>query len=238
MTGAPPAGGRAADVEQTLMAAIGCGDLEPGAVHSSASIARRYTAPVPWVRAALTALAQDRLVEPVDGAGFRPAEPSVAELGELIELRRLIEVSAARRVTERGVSDEEGRRLAVLAGATVDAARAGDVIGYIKTDLAFHLLLVGLEGDARLVELVRLLRTRCRIDKLVAPLEGCATRNAEEHLRLVHLCVAGDTAAVGELLSEHISRPLTEHRDVHPEHLTAAGRARAPGGGARGLEWP
>lgn len=190
-----------------LISAVGALALVPGADYSAERVGRWLGIPGPEVRRALRSLAAEGVVEELPDGGFRIHDPTVAELRETVELRRLLEVTAVRRTAEAGLSDAALARLRALAHGTLVAAQAHDVIGYINADMEFHVELVQTTGDAQLVEVVRVLRSRSRLRGLPeAQVEAFMLQNAEEHLRLVTLVGAGDATAAAALLDEHIAR--------------------------------
>jgi DNA-binding GntR family transcriptional regulator len=205
--GLPRLSGRRERIGDTLMAAIGARTLAAGTVYSAAHLAGQLGVPDQAVYQAMLDLTAEGLVEPVGTDGFRIGAPTVAELREMIELRMLVEIPAVRQVTDRGVSEAELATLGRLAEATMAPARDRDILGYINSDLTFHLYLLGLSGNGQLVEVVRILRSRSRLHELRE--QDCAPfmlENAREHIDLVDLLADGRVSAVDDLLRRHISR--------------------------------
>jgi FCD domain len=66
---------------------------------------------------------------------------------DVAELWALIELSALRKLADRGLTDEELATSRRLARATVRSARGGDLPGYLEADAAFHLYLLGLTSN-------------------------------------------------------------------------------------------
>lgn len=188
------------------MAAIGAGELLPGRVLSIPTVVGRYGSDARTVRAALTALGRDGLIEPLPDDRFLVAEPGWEELREIRDLRISVEVHAIRTVAEVGVSDAELRLLRRLADATAERAREGDVLGYITADLELHLELLSLVEQTQLIELVRVLRTRGRIHGVKHAPAAFMAVNAEEHRELVRLVGDGEANAAADLLRHHIGR--------------------------------
>jgi DNA-binding GntR family transcriptional regulator len=131
----------------------------------------------------------------------------VAQLGELTELRLLIELAALRRLADRGLSDQELVLVTKLADDTARSARTGDALGNLRADLVFHLCLLELTGDPVLAGIARL---------LLAPDRWCAprteepgylmAREAREHHELAGLLADGMVSAADDLLRIHLSR--------------------------------
>ena len=124
--------------------------------------------------------------------------------GDLTELLELIELPALRKLADRGMSDQELALLRKLAGATMRSARSGDVLGYLRADMIFHLYLLELTGDPALSEIARI---------LLAPAPICAprvqdlmAREAREHRELVEMLADEMISAADDLLRRHLSR--------------------------------
>jgi DNA-binding GntR family transcriptional regulator len=126
---------------------------------------------------------------------------------DLAELRLLIELPAVRRLADRGLCGEELGLARKLAGASMRAARSGDVLGYLPTDRAFHLYLLELAGDLVPSDLARLLLATDRVcASCAAESELLMAREAHEHVELVSMISAGMVSAADHLLRLHLSR--------------------------------
>lgn len=191
-------------VLHALRGALVSGQMEPGKVYSAPVLAARFgVSPTP-VREAMLELAKEGLVLPVRNKGFRVRPLSDRELDEITEMRLLLEVPTTVRAAERA-GPADLRRLRPMARRLVTAAERGDLIGYVEHDREFHLDLLALAGNQQLVELVGELRARSRLYGL----EGLAERgelaaSALEHVELLDLIAAGDTAGAAELMRRHI----------------------------------
>jgi DNA-binding GntR family transcriptional regulator len=147
---------------------------------------------------------------------------------ELAELRLLIELPALRRLANRGLSDEELALASKLADATMRAARSGDVPGYLRADMIFHLCLLELTGDPAVCDVARLVLAP---DRRCVPGAGqydlLLAREAREHRELVAMCAEGMVSAADHLLRLHLSRRsagrATPARLAEPQLVGAAG---------------
>jgi DNA-binding GntR family transcriptional regulator len=193
------------EITETLRGAVISGELKPGTVYSAPSLAEQFgVSPTP-VREAMLDLVKEGLVEIARNKGFRVTHLSAAELDDITELRALIEVPTVRRITEAGVAPETVGRLRPLAAAIEDAARRRDFIAHVTVDMEFHLALMGLSGNTRLVETVRSLRTSSRIYGLrTLPEGGALFDSSHEHTLLLDLIEAGDADGAEELMRRHI----------------------------------
>ena len=202
-------------VAQALRAALTAGELRPGVVYSAPALAADFGVSATPVREAMLDLAREGLVEAVRNKGFRITELTERDLDDYTEIRALIEVPTVGRVT-RTATAEQLERLRPLARAIVDAAKAHDLIAYLEADRRFHLDLLALAGNARLVETVGELRNRSRLYGLTRlDLAGKLVSSAEEHLELLDLMIAGDADAAEEYMARHLG---------HVRSLWAAGQ--------------
>ncbi|MBB5933316.1 GntR family transcriptional regulator [Streptomyces zagrosensis] len=191
-------------VANALRAAMIAGELRTGTVYSAPTLAAELGVSATPVREAMLALAREGLVEPVRNKGFRITELSDRDLDEYSEIRELIEVPIIGRVT-RTVCVEDLESMRPVAQEIVAAADRHDLIGYLEADRRFHLQLVGLAGNARLVEVVGDLRNRARLFGL-ARLDGNGelVASAGEHLELLDLMIAGDAEGAQECMRRHL----------------------------------
>ncbi|MEU2182588.1 GntR family transcriptional regulator [Streptomyces thermolilacinus] len=191
-------------VAHALRAALISGELQPGRVYSAPALAADFGISATPVREAMLDLAREGLVEPVRNKGFRVTEVSERDLDQYSELRALIEVPTVGAVT-RSATREQLEALRPVAEEIVVSARAHDLIGYLDADRRFHLALLALHGNDRLVETVGDLRKRSRLYGLTALDErGLLVASAAEHLELLDLMLAGDAAAAEACMSRHL----------------------------------
>lgn len=130
----------------------------------------------------------------------------------------------------RTATKEQLERLRPQAEEIVAAARKHDLIGYLEADRQFHLDLLGLAGNARLVDVVSDLRKRSRLYGLNRLDErGELTSSAEEHLELLDLMLAGDAEAAEACMTRHLShvRSLWAGQDEAAEEARPALKLRA-----------
>lgn len=193
------------EITETLRGAVISGEMKPGVVYSAPRLAERFgVSPTP-VREALLDLTKEGLVEIARNKGFRVTHLSAGELDDITELRMLIEVPVVRRIAEAGVAPEAVARLRPLVEAIDEAARQRDFIAHVTVDMEFHLALLALGGNPRLVETVRSLRTSSRIYGLRTLPEGSALFDSSpEHADLLDAVEAGDADAAEEIIRRHI----------------------------------
>ncbi|MER7770258.1 GntR family transcriptional regulator [Kitasatospora sp. NPDC096140] len=216
-------------VAHALRAALISGELRPGVVYSAPALAADFGVSATPVREAMLDLAREGLVEAVRNKGFRVTELTERDLDDYTEIRALIEVPTVGRVT-RSATKDQLEQLRPQAEAIVAAARKHDLIGYLEADRQFHLDLLGLAGNARLVDVVGDLRKRSRLYGLNRLDErGELVSSAEEHLELLDLMISGDAEAAEACMTRHLShvRSLWAGQDEAAEAERPALRLRA-----------
>ncbi|KOX21569.1 MULTISPECIES: GntR family transcriptional regulator [unclassified Streptomyces] len=202
-------------VGHALRAALIAGELRPGEVYSAPGLASDLGVSATPVREAMLDLAREGLVEPVRNKGFRITEVGERDLDQYTELRTLIEVPTVGRVTKTATR-EQLEELRPVAEEIVARAREHDLIGYLEADRRFHLALLGLSGNERLVETVGDLRKRSRLYGLTGLDEaGLLVSSAEEHVELLDLMIAGDARGAEACMRRHLG---------HVRSLWAEGR--------------
>jgi DNA-binding GntR family transcriptional regulator len=104
-----------------------------------------------------------------------------------------------------------------LADDIVQAVDRDDVVAYLEADLVFHLDLLRVLGNERLVATVRSLRDQTRQLKLAAQLGSAElTRTAASHVDLIDAMVAGDADRLHRLMVEHLEHIRTDWGPVDP----------------------
>ncbi|MFE0136351.1 GntR family transcriptional regulator [Streptomyces sp. NPDC059037] len=216
-------------VAHALRAALISGELRPGQVYSAPTLAEDFGISATPVREAMLDLAREGLVEPVRNKGFRVTEVNERDLDQYTEIRALIEVPMIGRIT-RSAAREDLEALRPVAEEIVRAARGHDLIGYLDADRQFHLSLLALSGNDRLVETVGDLRKRSRLYGLSTLDErGELIPSAEEHLELLDLMLAGQAKAAEKCMSKHLGHVRSlwaSSSSSSPEANSAAGRTR------------
>jgi DNA-binding GntR family transcriptional regulator len=197
-----------AEVERALSAAVISGELMPGTVVSVPALAARFEVSATPVREAMLDLEKRGFVESVRNKGFRITDVSESDLREIVQVRRWLEIPAVRLAAENFPVDELPRFRA-LADDIVVSSSVANFAEYFAADSAFHLALIELTGNRRLVDMVAELRSQTRLVGL-AQLKDSAEleQSAREHHELLDLLVAGDDAGAAELMYAHIGHVL------------------------------
>lgn len=188
----------------SLRAALVAGEMVPGVTYSAPALAERFGVSATPVREAMLDLISEGMIVAVPNKGFRIVETTDQDLDEMTELRRLIEVPTVGRIA-KSITPDQVDRLRVIANRIMDAAAAGDIVAYIEADRQFHLDLLGLSGNARLVGMVEQLRMSTRLyglEELAA--SGHLGRTSEEHVTLLEALGAGDRRGAERIMAQHL----------------------------------
>lgn len=216
-------------VAHALRAALISGELRPGEVYSAPALAEDFGISATPVREAMLDLAREGLVEPLRNKGFRITEVNERDLDQYTEIRTLIEVPMVGRIT-RTASKEALEALRPIAEEIVRAAHDHDLIGYLEADRRFHLSLLALSGNDRLVETVGDLRKRSRLYGLTTlDQRGELIPSAQEHLELLDLMLSGHAEAAEQCMTRHLA---------HVRSLWAKGEADKEPTGPKSPERP
>jgi DNA-binding GntR family transcriptional regulator len=190
--------------QQVIRASILAGELAAGEIYSASTIAQRLgVSPTP-VREAMLELANGGLVEPVRNRGFRILTPDEDDLDEISQLRLMLEVPSMRIVAGQA-SAADLHELSEVVEQIEATAAAADVAGFLLADRAFHLGMLELTGNRRLVGLVAQLRDQTRIAGITElAREGNLERSAAEHRDILDALEAGDADKAEELMKRHL----------------------------------
>jgi DNA-binding GntR family transcriptional regulator len=191
-------------IAAALRGSIVSGQMEQGITYSVPTLAERFGVSATPVREAMLDLVKEGLVEPIRNKGFRIVVASDQDLDEVTQLRQLIEPPTVAYVAN-SICAQSVARLRAMAEEICQRAAAGDIISYLEADRVFHLEILALAGNRRLVESVNLLRAQTRLyglSRLAA--EGTLVTSAAEHLELLDAMEAHDGASAERLARRHI----------------------------------
>lgn len=195
---------------RVLRQAIVSGQIHADGLYSATALARQLGVSVSPVREAMLTLVNEGTMEPVRNRGFRvvPLEPK--DLDEIVQLRMLLEVPAVCGLAQLELKDQLPD-LERQAHAIERAATDGDVPRFLAADRDFHLALLELTGNHRLVALVARLRDQTRLYGMQAlASRGLLTESAAEHSSILRALSEGDPVAVEQLMTRHLSHIKNE----------------------------
>lgn len=181
------------------------GQLAPGEIYSATALATELGVSASPVREAMLTLVNQGLMEAVRNRGFRVLPINDSDRREIFELRVLLEVPAMQNIAGNPQIKNRYDEFAKIADEIVDAARAGDLIGYLDADRRFHIGLLAYTENERLVTIVDGLRDHTRLFGLQKLSErGTLTASAEEHKPILDAIVGGDAKSTRDLMLKHL----------------------------------
>lgn len=198
--------------EAMLRRALLDGEMKPGEIYSANAIATQLGLSNSPVREAMMSLVNRGLLELVRNRGFRVVELDDKDKREVYDLRLLVEVEAVRRISSRGLSENQIAELRALCQKTIDLTN-GSLSEYLEADQEFHLKLVELLGNRRWLEIVEQLRDQSRVNGSYEHLEGDGKllASAQEHEQITNAVIGGEPELAAALMIQHLeyARPET-----------------------------
>ena len=182
------------------------GEFAAGEIYSSTAIAQELGVSSSPVREALLSLVDMGLMEPVRNRGFRIREMSESARNEVVAIRTLLEVPAMMSLCDHQDSLRELQPQIEAHMAEIEACAArNDLVGYLAADRKFHLQMLGVLKNQRLIQMVNMLRDQTSLvglSKLYASRELMA--EALSHRAIFKAILAGDRTKVRQLMTEHM----------------------------------
>jgi len=181
------------------------GQIEPGQVESVINVAAALGVSITPVREAIMDLANLGMVEVIRNRGFRVPVLTDHDLDEIFRIRTMVEVPAMAEVAQV-VAGAPLPRFRQLAEQITEAARDGNLTAFLELDRQFHLGLLDLLGNRRLVALVGQLRDQARMQGLQKLADrGELTHSGEEHVAIVDAIESGNAELTAELTRKHLA---------------------------------
>jgi GntR family transcriptional regulator of vanillate catabolism len=121
------------------------GEFPPGTRMSELPLVERLGVSRTPLRLALSTLEHEGLLESLDGGGYAVREFTMDEIHDAIELRGVLEGTAARFAAERGATPEQLERMRELSDEMDPLVHRSDVDSfwqYVERNRAFHALLI------------------------------------------------------------------------------------------------
>ncbi|GAA3764924.1 GntR family transcriptional regulator [Streptomyces tremellae] len=179
------------------------GDIIPGKIYSAATIAGQLGVSNSPVREAMLTLVNQGVMEAVRNRGFRLVPLSDKDHQDIYELRVMLEVPAMGRLAR--LRPPLDHHFSELASDTVVSAVNGDMVRYLEADRQFHLDLLALAGNKRLVDIVGDLRDRTRLVALRNLSDaGRLEHSGREHHTLLAALSNGDPERAEAVMLQHL----------------------------------
>ena len=183
--------------------------LAPGSEMSENELARRFGVSKTPIRDALQKLEFEGLVEITARQGHRVTQISVSDAQDILELRKILEVGAVRKIAA-----EAGNR----ALSDLDRFRDADMSSlaeFARYNHTFHRHLCELSGNRRLLDAMR--RLMDNYDRICVVSLSMRRTEAEamvaalvDHNKLIDALQVRDGSAAARLAAKHIERSRTQ----------------------------
>ncbi|HEY1328241.1 MAG TPA: phosphonate utilization associated transcriptional regulator [Casimicrobiaceae bacterium] len=188
------------EIERMILA----GHLLAGSKLTEASMAERLGVSRGPVREAFRALEGSGLVRLEKNRGVYVRQISIKEADEIYELRAVLDEFVGRRLAQ-SATQAQVRELRQLLERMEKAAARNDVDSYLAANLEFHDRLVELTGNAKLLTMYRRLVNELHLFRRSNLSQGGALPvSTREHREIVERIAAGQVAAAGRALHEHV----------------------------------
>jgi DNA-binding GntR family transcriptional regulator len=189
-------------IKDALIERILEGAYVPGERIVEIRIAQEFGVSQAPVREALRELELERFVVSEPFRGARVRDITAEELAELHLVRTALEDVAARGAAT-GLGGDVSGLVAELAGMR-RAARAGDVPGFVDSEMAFHRRIAEASGNGTLQALWRSLHVDLR--KTLASLRAADLADvAESHLPVLEALRSGDAERSARAVRDHLA---------------------------------
>ncbi|HZZ11671.1 MAG TPA: GntR family transcriptional regulator [Paraburkholderia sp.] len=190
-------------IAERIRAAILEHRLAPGAKLTEAQLCEVFGVKRGPIRQALAQLATDHLVDLEPNRGAFVASPSLQEVHEVFEMRRIIELA----VVEKICSGHGMRRLKSIGsmiGRERKAFETRDFPAWIRLSGEFHTELASITGNGVLCDCLNGLVARSTLISALYESLGRSPCSFEDHEAILAALDAGDAKEAAALMSRHL----------------------------------
>ncbi|KAA0916317.1 GntR family transcriptional regulator [Aquicoccus porphyridii] len=202
------ADGRVEDIYRWLKARAVSFDLRPGDRINEGTLSREFGVSRTPLREALNRLVSERFFEFRAGQGFFCRGLEAQEIFDLFELRKVLEMAAARAACERA-SDEGLRALREELFAHGLETRGLSVAEACARDEAFHIGIARLAGNAELTAQLEHINERIRFIRWVE-MQARVKRSKKQHVKIMEALEARNANKAARHLGEHIEKRMDQ----------------------------
>jgi DNA-binding GntR family transcriptional regulator len=206
----------AEQAREVLREAIMRGEYLPGERLVEAQLCERLGVSRFNVRAALSDLAAEGLVEVQRNKGAQVRKVSLDEAIEITEVRMVLEGLVASRAAER-VTTAQARELKQIGSLMRAAVKAGEFREYSELNQRLHGLVRQIAGHQRADALIETLRgPLVRHQYMLSLLPGRPAVSLPQHERIIAAICARDRTAAEVAMREHIASVIEALRASDP----------------------
>ncbi|QDT47700.1 putative HTH-type transcriptional regulator YdfH [Symmachiella dynata] len=187
------------------------GGVEPGTVLSVRQLADQLKMSKTPVQAALERMEAEDLVTFAPQQGVLVRHVSIEDIANHFEIRTALESFIVERLAG-GLTDEQTLRLKANLTAQHELAQSGDVLGCVKNDTDFHLLLCEFHGNQEFAKVMHRLRDRVFqvVFRIVKQFPNRITETYEEHHEIATAIFDGNGELAAQQLVVHLQNGLKQ----------------------------
>ena len=212
-------------VIDALVAGASEGLILPGDRIIEAELAAQLGVSRVPVREALRVLESQGIVVNEPYKGIRLTPVTTERIDQLIEVRVVLETTAATRAIRLGRNDPDHlHELEGIVREMETMAERNDVFGFATADTSFHRTLCDLAGNAVLSDMWEMLARQMTIIFGLSALGKPMSEIVQEHWELTRVFDSGKVGDMAEAISDHID---VEIHKVDLEKIIAARRSEA-----------
>ncbi len=180
--------------------------LAPGAKLTEAQLCDVFDVKRGTVRQALSLLATEHLVDLEPNRGAFVASPSLQEVHEVFEMRRIIEGAVIARVCRdrEGQGQAHLKAIAKMIERERGAFEQRDFRSWIRLSGEFHTSLASLTGNRVLCDCLSGLVARSTLISALYESLGRSPCSFDDHADIVDAIGSGDAARASELMMRHL----------------------------------
>jgi DNA-binding GntR family transcriptional regulator len=195
---------RAESVYQLIKDKIMYGDFEPGMLLNEGGLAADLNVSKTPVREALNRLKYENLVDVVPYRGYFVTNLSARELRDLIELRIIMETSAAELAIKRA-TESQIKHLISLAEKGFENIESEEARKkFLEINADFHCYIAEMSGNQRIMDLTHHVTNQLQRVLFLDLKEYRISRMKEEHLEIAQMIEQRNTASVREVVLRHL----------------------------------
>ncbi|MDE1184090.1 GntR family transcriptional regulator [Paraburkholderia sp.] len=190
-------------IAERIRAAILEHRLAPGAKLTEAQLCEVFDVKRGTIRQALAQLATDRLVDLEPNRGAFVASPSLQEVHEVFEMRRIVELAVVEKICN-GHGPRRLKGIGSMIGRERKAFEARDFSAWIRLSGEFHTELAALTGNTVLCECLSGLVARSTLISALYESLGRSPCSFEDHEAILVALDAGDAQHAATLMARHL----------------------------------
>ncbi|KER67653.1 GntR family transcriptional regulator [Burkholderia lata] len=177
--------------------------LAPGAKLTEAQLCDVFNVKRGAIRQALAQLATDKLVDLEPNRGAFVASPTLQDVHEVFEMRRIIELAVVERLAT-GPGAKRLKGVAALIEKERKAFERHDFAAWIRLSGEFHTALATLMGNATLSECLEGLVARSTLMSALYESHGRSPCSCDDHDEILGALEAGDPKRAVTLMAHHL----------------------------------